>query len=166
MVVARRSFLAATAGLGLAALAGCGERKPFAAVGKPFPGFRQVDIDGRLVDSAVYAGQPLVLNFWATWCPPCRSEMPDLEIVHRGYAARGMRVFGFSIDDDANPVREFRLRTGVSFPLLIDAGRKFATALGVTSFPTTFLVARDGRVTEVLVGPRPWPEYPGIAALL
>lgn len=162
----RRGFLATSAGLALAALTGCGERKPFAAVGQPFPGIKMMDIDGRPVDTSTFAGQPLVVNFWATWCPPCRAEMPDLEIVHRGFGARGVKVLGLSIDDDPNPVREFRLRVGVTFPLLLDAGRALSSALGITSFPTTFLVARDGRVTEVLVGPRPWPDYPGVTALL
>lgn len=162
----RRAFLAATAGLLLAPLAACGERKPFDAVGKPFPDFRLTDIDGQLQERANYAGRALVVNFWATWCPPCRAEMPDLETTRERYAARGLGVLGISIDDDANPVREFRLRTGVRFPLVLDADRRLSNLLGVRSFPTTFLVSRRGLVTEVLVGPRPWPAYPGIAALL
>lgn len=160
----RRRLLVATAGLPL--LAACGKPRPFDAVGTRFPDFRLTDIDGRLHERAAYAGQPLVVNFWATWCPPCRAEMPDLELVRRRYAPRGLGVMGISIDEDPNPVREFRLRIPVAFPLLLDAERRLANALGIVSFPTTFLVSRQGLITEVLVGPRPWPEYPGISALL
>jgi thiol-disulfide isomerase/thioredoxin len=159
---ARRGFLAGAAALGLALLTGCAERKPYSAVGKPFPDFRLTDIDGREHARADHAGTALVVNFWATWCPPCRAEMPDLDLVHR----RGLRVLGFCYDQDENPVKEFRLRTAVSFPLIVDRDLVLAKGIGIESYPTTLLVARDGRVTEVLVGPRPWPDYPGIKALL
>jgi hypothetical protein len=92
--------------------------------------------------------------------------MPDLDLVHRRGGSRGPHVLGFCFDQDANPVKEFRLRTAVSFPLIIDRDHGLANAIGIASYPTTLLVARNGRVTEVLVGPRPWPDYPGIAALL
>lgn len=161
---ARRHFLATLAGVPL--LAACGKSKPFAAIGERFPDFSLVDIDGRPHDRTAYAGRPLAVNFWATWCPPCRAEMPDLEQTRRQHADRGLQVLGISIDEDPNPVREFRLRIPVEFPLLLDTDRQLTNALGVFSFPTTFLVSRQGLVTEVLVGPRPWPDYPGIAALL
>ncbi len=162
---ARRGFVAGASALGLAWLAGCAERKPYSAVGGPLPSFRLTDIDGREHASADYSGVALVVNFWATWCPPCRAEMPDLDQVHRRGEGRGLRVLGFCFDQDANPVKEFRLRTAVSFPLIIDRDHALANAIGIASYPTTLLVARDGRVTEVLVGPRPWPDYAGIAAL-
>lgn len=162
----RRGFLAGTAALGLAQLAGCAEQKPYSAVGKPFPDFRLVDIDGREHASPDYAGIALVANFWATWCPPCRVEMPDLDTVHRRNANRRLRIIGFCIDEDPNPVREFRLRVSVGFPLIIDVEQRLSRQIGITGFPTTLLVANTGLITEVLVGPRPWPDYPGIAALL
>jgi peroxiredoxin len=162
---ARRGFVAAAAALGIGLLAGCAERKPYAAVGGPFPPFRLTDIDGREHAGTDYSGTALVVNFWATWCPPCRAEMPDLDRVHRRSEGRGLRVLGFCYDQDANPVKEFRLRTAVSFPLIIDRDHTLAKQIGIESYPTTLLVTRDGRVTEVLVGPRPWPDYPGIAAL-
>ena len=162
---ARRGFVAGASALGLAWLAGCAERKPYSAVGGPLPSFRLTDIDGREHASADYSGVALVVNFWATWCPPCRAEMPDLDQVHRRGEGRGLRVLGFCFDQDANPVKEFRLRTAVSFPLIIDRDHALANAIGIASYPTTLLVASDGRVTEVLVGPRPWPDYAGIAAL-
>jgi thiol-disulfide isomerase/thioredoxin len=163
---ARRGFLAGATALGLALVAGCAERKPYSAVGGPLPAFRLSDIDGGEHASTDYSGIALVVNFWATWCPPCRAEMPDLDLVHRRGGSRGPHVLGFCFDQDANPVKEFRLRTAVSFPLIIDRDHGLANAIGIASYPTTLLVARNGRVTEVLVGPRPWPDYPGIAALL
>lgn len=161
----RRGFLAGATALGLGILAGCAKQKPFSAVGTPFPEFRLKDIDGIEHDRSHYAGLSLVANFWATWCPSCRTEMPDLDLVHRQYANRGLRVIGFSIDEDPNPVREFRRRVNVGFPLVIDSDQRLSRQIGITSYPTTLLVAASGLITEVLVEPRPWPDYPGVIAL-
>lgn len=161
----RRGFVFGATALTLGMLAGCAKEKPYASVNTPFPDFRLKDIDGIEHERSHYAGLALVANFWATWCPPCRIEMPELDLVHRRNANRGLRVLGFCIDDDPNPVREFRLRINVSFPLIMDTDLRLAHQIGITSFPTTLLVANTGRITEVLVGPRPWPDYPGVIAL-
>ena len=163
---ARRAFIAGGAAFAAAGLCGCDSGARPGSPGNRFPDFRLSDIDGKVHDSKSMAGHPFLINFWATWCPPCRAEMPDLDALHKQFFARGLRVFGISIDEDIQPVREFRLRTGVSFPLIMDSGRVFAHLLKVTSFPTSFLVSGQGTVTEVLVGPRSWLTYPGVAALL
>lgn len=161
----RRGFLVGATALGLATLAGCAERKPFSAVGSPFPEFRLKDIDGNEHDRTQYAGLPLIANFWATWCPPCRAEMPDLDRVHRRSEKQGLRVIGFSIDQEPHAIREFRLRVNVGFPLVLDVDQRLSRQIGITSYPTTLLVASSGLITEVLIGPRPWPDYPGVIAL-
>lgn len=157
----RRDFISAA--LVIPFLAACGTGS---LVGKPFPDFQLTDIDGKPVRRADYAGYPLVVNFWATWCRPCREEMPDLERTYQRHAAAGLRILGISVDTEPHPVREFRLRIPVGFPLVLDAQQLLAREVGVSSFPTTFLIGRNGAVREVVTGPRPWPEYPGIARLL
>jgi peroxiredoxin len=162
----RRRFLLSSASLALAPLAACAELKPpFNAVGQRFPDFRLQDIDGNEHASTQYQGRALLANFWATWCPPCRIEMPDLNRVHQRDARHGIQVIGFAIDDNPNPVREFRLRVNVSFPLLLDTGMALANRIGIKSYPTTLLVGADGIVSEVIVGIKPWLEYPGVATL-
>ena len=166
MTLSRRSFVSAGTALACVTALGCNRQPRLAAYGTPFPAFRLADIDGKTHALSDYAGKPLLVNFWATWCPPCRTEMPDLDAVHQRLAPAGLRVMGVSIDEDVNPVREFRLRRNIGFPLIMDSGRTLSAALGVTTFPTTFLVARNNQIVEALVGPRAWPAYPGIAALL
>jgi peroxiredoxin len=92
--------------------------------------------------------------------------MPDLDRVRQRYGNQSLEVIGFALDDDVNPVREFQRRTKVSFPLVLDTNRELASQVGVRQFPTSFLIGRNGRVREVVVGARPWQEYQGIASLV
>ena len=164
MGIDRRRFLAVT--LAGTVMAGCSKRTGPAPPGTVFPDFQLTDIEGQLHTRADYAANPLLVNFWATWCAPCRTEMPDLEITRQRYAAHGLRVLAFSVDDDVHPVREFQLKMKLGFPLIVDTGRTLSQSLNVRTFPTTFLVARNGLIGETLLGPRPWPDYSGIPALL
>lgn len=160
--VSRRRVLAALAATSLGALAaGCGREaasdRPW--TGARFPEFALPDLDGHPHASGDYAGQPLLINFWATWCPPCRAEMADLEALRRRLAPRGLRVLAISVDDDANLVREYVRRENLSFTILLDPGQHWsAGVLGVPGFPTTYLVGRDGVIREALVAPRAWAE--------
>lgn len=127
--------------------------------GTRFPAFALPGLDGTLHDSARYAGQPLLVNLWATWCPPCRAEMADLETLHARLAPRGLKLLAVSVDDDANLVREYVRRERLSFTVLLDAGQRWAgTELRVPGFPTTYLVGRDGVIREALMAPRAWAE--------
>jgi peroxiredoxin len=160
----RRHALARLAGGAAAALLAACEsadapRRPW--TGAKFPAFELPSPDGRLHASGDYAGQPLLINFWATWCPPCRGEMADLEALQRRLAPAGLRLLAISVDEDVNLVREYLRREGLTFTVLLDAGQRWAgAALGVPGFPTTYLVGRDGVIRDALVGPRAWVESP------
>lgn len=118
------------------------------------------DLAGRMVNLGGRE-EPLLLNFWATWCPPCRAEMGGLDRLYRRWHGAGLAMFGISIDEDANLVREFILQTGITFPVLHDRSGVLAQdALALHSFPTTILVARDGVVAEVAIGERRWDVSP------
>ncbi len=99
---------------------------------------------------------PCLINFWATWCPPCRAEMASLNRLHRDYAARGLGIFAVSVDEDIHMVREYVRRSPLDFPVLLDSGGKLAVRLGVPAYPTTLLVDRAARVSSVWVGERDW----------
>lgn len=157
----RRRVLTVTAAALGGLLVGCG-REPEAErpwSGARFPQFALPGLDGVLHDSTRYAGQPLLVNFWATWCPPCRAEMADLETLHRRLAPRGLKLLAVSVDSDANLVREYVRKEGLTFTVLLDLGQHWSgTVLRVPGFPATYLVGRDGVIREALLAPRAWAE--------
>ena len=149
-------------GLGLAALcalslacAGDGSRVGPPRAGDPLPPMTAVDLDGDTVALERYRGQGLLLNLWATWCPPCRAEMPYLQQLADRYRERGLRVVGISLDDRGawDLVREFLGESGVSYDILLDPAMTSMDQLGVLGLPATFLVDPDGIVRHLRNGP-------------
>jgi peroxiredoxin len=149
--------LAASAGL---ALNGCKQGQAGAPLaGDSFPEFSLPDLQGRLHDSRSYAGRPLLLNFWATWCPPCRKEMADLERLHQALTPQGLVLLAISLDQDLNLVREFVRREQLTMPVLVDANQGWSrVALHMRELPSSYLVAADFRIKEVVTGARPWAD--------
>lgn len=152
-------------------LGGCGGKtvEPAVVAGRPMPPLALPDLAGNLVRIGEGSG-PLLLNFWATWCPPCRAEMGGLDRLYRRWRSAGLSMFGISIDDDANLVREFVLKNGIGFPILLDRSGVLAQgSLALRSFPTTVLVGRNGLVAELVIGERAWdvsPAQDAVRALL
>jgi cytochrome c biogenesis protein CcmG, thiol:disulfide interchange protein DsbE len=111
------------------------------------PGFRldRLDRPGKL-SLASYRGRPVVLNFWASWCIPCKEEAPLLEAVWRRYRARGLVVLGVDINDLRGDARRFARKNRMSYPLAYDGPGKTTTQYGLTGVPETFFVARSGRL--------------------
>ena len=125
-------------------------------VGASLPSFELHLLDGerqRLGE----ASTPCLINFWATWCPPCRAEMASLNRLYGEYQHRGLTVFAISVDDDPHLVREFVRQIPLDFPILLDpGGRVTATMFGVAAFPTTFLITNQALVDEIWIGERNW----------
>ncbi len=113
------------------------------------------DPGGTPLPLARFAGRPLVVNFWATWCPPCVEEMPELSELHRELAPRGLSMIGIGIDTQAK-IAQFAAKSPVSYPLVVagmggtEIGRRFGNQAGV--LPFTVLVGRDGRIAQRLLG--------------
>jgi thiol-disulfide isomerase/thioredoxin len=158
----RRSVLRALLALGLAPLFGC-ERGPaqgaalgdVLGAGATLPPFALPDLSGAIQSYA--AGRPMFLNFWATWCPPCRAEMDALAVLFGRLQDRGAQGYAISIDADVNLVREFVLAMPQPVPILLDPERSYAEGvLGVASYPTSLLVDSEGVVVRVVAGPREW----------
>jgi peroxiredoxin len=128
--------------------------------GAPAPGFELPGLSGDAVDLGDLRGRVVFVNFWATWCPPCRKEAPALERLYRNLRAEGFEVLGVSIDDPSarDAIERFREEFGLTFPLLVDPDRSAYRAYQATGVPETFLVDRAGRVVERFVGPRDWDE--------
>lgn len=123
--------------------------------------------DGAVVPLEHFADKLVVLNFWATWCTPCTTEMPTLEGLWREYAGRGLVVIGVSVDRGApQAVLEPYIRNlGLTFPILLDPDSKAAGAWRVTGIPATFVVRPGGEVAGMAAGAREW-NGPEMRALI
>ncbi|MDO8413596.1 MAG: TlpA disulfide reductase family protein [Gallionellaceae bacterium] len=113
------------------------------------------NLDGNVTPFSVYSGVALVVNIWASWCPPCVQEMPSLEKLSTLFNPKDLRVIGISVDSDLNLVREFLIRVPLTFPMLWDRGNNI---LHIPSFPSTFLLRRDHSIARTIVGERNWSD--------
>lgn len=121
------------------------------------PDFRLSDLSGREYRLADLRGNVVFLNVWATWCPPCRDEMPSMEQLHRRLAGRDFVML--AVSEDANgreAVEPFVRQLGLSFPVLLDPEGVIPKRYGVTGYPETFIIDRSGRVIQHLKGPENW----------
>ena len=110
------------------------------------------DIDGREVDLASLRGEVVLVNFWATWCEPCRKEMPSLQRLQQNLGGKGFRVVAVNIGEGAPRIRQFLERTPVSFTMLRDADSEVMKAWRVRMLPASFLVDRKGMLRYQIVG--------------
>ncbi|MBV6522066.1 MAG: Thiol-disulfide oxidoreductase ResA [Gemmatimonadaceae bacterium] len=118
------------------------------------PAFDIATLDGRRLTIDSLRGHVVLVNFWATWCLPCRVEMPALQSMHDRHRAQGFEVVGFSVDrGGADGVREFARERGISYPIaIVGAGEERAFG-GVRGYPTSFLLDRSGAVRHAVIGP-------------
>jgi peroxiredoxin len=106
--------------------------------------------DGSTMSLADFKGKVVLLNFWATWCPPCKAEMPDLQALHDEYgASRGFAVLGVNMMESREPVNNFAILRNLTFPIVLDEdGMVSAQRFGVRGLPTSIIVDRDGRIID------------------
>lgn len=123
-----------------------------AEVGAPAPDFTLPGLDGGTVALSDYAGRPVVVNFWASWCNPCRKEFPLLDRARAEHADDGLEVVGVSYRDIAADGRAFAESQGADWPLARDPGGRLATAYGVRAIPQTFFVDADGTLVSRVFG--------------
>jgi thiol-disulfide isomerase/thioredoxin len=108
-------------------------------------------LDGRSFSLAEHRGQVVLVNFWATWCPPCRVETPDLVALQSDYASRGFQIVGVNMDEDRGNVGPFVRQYRLNYPVVLPNG-SFPLANGVDALPTSILIDRNGRVARRYVG--------------
>jgi thiol-disulfide isomerase/thioredoxin len=118
--------------------------------------FTVKDMNGASVNFASYKGKIILLNFWATWCEPCRHEMPSIERLREKLAGKPFAVFAVNVDEPDARVRTFLTQTGLSLPVLMDPNKKVTRDWKVRVLPTTFVIGPDGRTRYRLVGDIDW----------
>jgi peroxiredoxin len=134
------------------------------AEGSSAPPLRLDALQGGEVDRESYRGRLVLVNFWATWCPPCVEEMPSLQRLHQALGPEGLVVLGVSVDEQGGALQDFVKRAGVTFPILRDpGGRKAATAWRTTGWPETFVLDGRGRIVRKIVGPARWDTPEALA---
>lgn len=120
-------------------------------------GFALYNLDGEEIRLEDFRGKVVFLNFWATWCGPCRMEMPAMERLYGEFRDQNFAMLAVSIDhEDAEVVAEFANSFGLSFPILLDPGESVSSMYGVHSIPTTYLINSDGILIGIAHGARDW----------
>ena len=119
--------------------------------GKTAPDFKLKTLSGKEVALSDYKGKVVLVNFWASWCPPCREEMPLFKRVYEKYRNKGFEILAVSTDTSAEPVKKFVKDYRINFPVLLDDG-SVASLYGIQGLPTSFLVGRDGKILKVRLG--------------
>ncbi len=125
---------------------------PAPAVGHPAPDFTLTTSTGEMFTLSALRGKPVILNFWATWCPPCRAELPELEAAHERYAGQVL-VVGVNQAEPAASVAAFAGQMGLTFPLPLDVQGDASRQYAVRSLPTTFFIDRTGVIRRIQIGP-------------
>lgn len=120
---------------------------------RPAPDFVLTSFDGQRIQLSEYRGRIVVLNFWATWCPPCRVEAPVLQRAAERLESAGVTILGIDVWDDEAAAVEFLNEMGVTYPNAEDATRLIPVEFGVTGLPETFVINRQGVLVRRWVGP-------------
>ena len=130
---------------------------PRAKKGVDAPAFTLPGLDGSMVSLADYKGKTVLLNIWATWCPPCVAEMPSMEKLYQELKNEDFEILAVSIDvTGSNEVAPFMKKHRLSFPALIDTQGTIKDLYQTTGVPESFIIDKDGIIAEKIIGPREW----------
>ncbi|BDG61134.1 TlpA family protein disulfide reductase [Caldinitratiruptor microaerophilus] len=146
------SVLALTAVLAVLGAIRVGQSTRVAEVGSPAPDFTLPDLDGNPVRLSSLRGQLVILNFWATWCPPCKQEMPAFQQLHEEMGGR-VRIVGVDRAEPVDTVRRFVDQYGITFTIVLDRTDELATRYGLTGIPETFFLDANGIIRLKYIGP-------------
>jgi peroxiredoxin len=129
-----------------------GASGPAPRIGEPAPEFEVLGLDGETFRLSDFRGQPVWINFWATWCPPCRAETPDMQAVYEANQDAGLVLIALSIAESADTVRDYVERVGVTYTIGLDQSTAISATYRIVGLPTHFFIDRDGIVRELRIG--------------
>jgi peroxiredoxin len=133
-------------------------REKVVGVGDRAPKFSIVTDNGQQISADEFGGKVLVLNFWATWCPPCLDEIPSLDAMAKQLAPKGVVVLAISVDRNAAAYERFLKQARVSFLTARDPEARISASYGTFKYPETYVIDAGGRVRQKHIGPRNWLE--------
>ncbi len=139
-------------------LTGMGANAPAGAEKTKAPDFSLKDLSGRNFSLSSLKGKVVILNFWATWCPSCVSEMPSLNKLYNEMKSRGVEVVAVSSDRSVGEVNDYLNKKGFGFQIIMDDARSVSRLYKVFSLPTTFLIDRNGFIAEKFFGAYDWAD--------
>ena len=136
-------------------------------VGKPAPDFALTDLNDKPQRLSDFRGKVVFLNFWATWCKPCREEMPSMEVLHKNFEKDGLVVLAVSIDrvTTTKDIPPFIKGMNLTFPVLIDSWGKTDKPYKRMGVPETFIIDQQGVIREIVIGPRDWTRLDSLQVL-
>ena len=114
--------------------------------------------DGRNVTLSSYRGKVVILNFWATWCPPCRNEMPSMETLYQRFKNRGLELLAVNLGEDKAAVQQFIRNNKYTFPVLLDSVQKTGRQYGISAIPASYIIDREGKIIARVVGSISWDD--------
>ncbi len=136
------------------------------AINAAAPPFRLMDLDGVVHSLSEYHGKVVFLNFWATWCGPCKVEMPAMEALYQAFRSQGLEILAVSVDQQGAVVtRPFKEAMGLSFPILHDSDYQVGLNYGARTLPMTYVIDRKGIIRQRVFGARDW-NSPGARKLI
>ena len=133
-------------------------------VGKPAPDFVLQDASGKVWKLSGLKGKVVFVNFWATWCKPCRDEMPSMEALNKAMADKPFQMLSIIFNDDLDLAKSYARRQGATFPVLGNPSKELTQAYMITGVPETFLIDADGILRHKFIGPYDWssPEMKNV----
>ncbi len=120
--------------------------------GDKAPDFVLTDLNGEKRQLSDYQGKGVFLNFWATWCEPCKKEMPHMEKIAKEYKNKGVEVLADNVGDSKLQTKKFAEQYDLTFPIAIDSSREVQGAYGINPLPATFMISPGGKIEEIVVG--------------
>jgi peroxiredoxin len=159
----RRQFLISSLALACATRAAAEPLRPWSGIATP--PIELNDVDGKAHRLADYRGKVVLVNFWATWCEPCREEMPSIERLREKLAQRPFVVLAVNVGESASAARKFAATLPLGFPLLLDADTKTSRAWGARVLPATFVVGPDGVARYMYYGALDWSQPDVVATI-
>jgi peroxiredoxin len=142
----------------------CGE-SPVASVGKPAPDFDAMDLKGKVWGLSKLKGKVVFVNFWATWCAPCREEMPSMQKLYEIMPKDKFEMLALFNNDKKTVAKDFVAKLGLTMPILSDEHNFAGTKYGLTGLPETFIIDKQGIIREKFIGPAQWDSPENIQML-